>query len=113
MIRRPPRSTQSRSSAASDVYKRQAPTLRKDDVLPSLFGDRVIVAVLLADSTVYAELPVDLRPLPAQGPDLLIRVSGSSGDTDQLGSGSVAIPIHKLLHLPHHRRDMLEPVQHD
>src|SRR5450756_3214585 len=25
MIRRPPRSTQSRSSAASDVYKRQAP----------------------------------------------------------------------------------------
>src|SRR5450756_3038647 len=26
MIRRPPRSTQSRSSAASDVYKRQLPT---------------------------------------------------------------------------------------
>src|SRR5450756_2818244 len=26
MIRRPPRSTQSRSSAASDVYKRQAPS---------------------------------------------------------------------------------------
>src|SRR5428012_23945 len=26
MIRRPPRSTQSRSSAASDVYKRQRPT---------------------------------------------------------------------------------------
>src|SRR5450756_2615497 len=28
MIRRPPRSTQSRSSAASDVYKRQLPALR-------------------------------------------------------------------------------------
>ena len=27
MIRRPPRSTQSRSSAASDVYKRQSPTI--------------------------------------------------------------------------------------
>ena len=27
MIRRPPRSTQSRSSAASDVYKRQVPAL--------------------------------------------------------------------------------------
>ena len=27
MIRRPPRSTQSRSSAASDVYKRQVPVL--------------------------------------------------------------------------------------
>ena len=31
MIRRPPRSTQSRSSAASDVYKRQKP---HRDVLP-------------------------------------------------------------------------------
>src|SRR5680860_622385 len=29
MIRRPPRSTQSRSSAASDVYKRQASVARK------------------------------------------------------------------------------------
>src|SRR5450756_2871919 len=29
MIRRPPRSTQSRSSAASDVYKRQEPRLRR------------------------------------------------------------------------------------
>ena len=33
MIRRPPRSTQSRSSAASDVYKRQVL------VLPNLYGD--------------------------------------------------------------------------
>ena len=30
MIRRPPRSTQSRSSAASDVYKRQKGTYRRD-----------------------------------------------------------------------------------
>src|SRR5450756_3245574 len=30
MIRRPPRSTQSRSSAASDVYKRQSPTFAAD-----------------------------------------------------------------------------------
>src|SRR5450756_2791295 len=29
MIRRPPRSTQSRSSAASDVYKRQRQTFRR------------------------------------------------------------------------------------
>src|SRR5680860_520274 len=35
MIRRPPRSTQSRSSAASDVYKRQAVrTVRVDATLP-------------------------------------------------------------------------------
>src|SRR5450756_3258523 len=32
MIRRPPRSTQSRSSAASDVYKRQTPFLVPDPV---------------------------------------------------------------------------------
>src|SRR5450756_1211661 len=31
MIRRPPRSTQSRSSAASDVYKRQLADSRHDD----------------------------------------------------------------------------------
>src|SRR5450756_3160417 len=31
MIRRPPRSTQSRSSAASDVYKRQDYLLRESD----------------------------------------------------------------------------------
>src|SRR5450756_3180493 len=33
MIRRPPRSTQSRSSAASDVYKRQVLHLRRDGAL--------------------------------------------------------------------------------
>src|SRR5680860_1240972 len=37
MIRRPPRSTQSRSSAASDVYKRQGrKTTRKPQRIPSL-----------------------------------------------------------------------------
>src|SRR5450756_2563778 len=36
MIRRPPRSTQSRSSAASDVYKRQSLTWRIASLLPSL-----------------------------------------------------------------------------
>src|SRR5450756_754554 len=34
MIRRPPRSTQSRSSAASDVYKRQGETVSK--IVPAL-----------------------------------------------------------------------------
>src|SRR5680860_1073562 len=36
MIRRPPRSTQSRSSAASDVYKRQGP-----DVIKTVTGEDV------------------------------------------------------------------------
>ena len=34
MIRRPPRSTQSRSSAASDVYKRQSHEIRVEIILP-------------------------------------------------------------------------------
>src|SRR5680860_105854 len=34
MIRRPPRSTQSRSSAASDVYKRQSP-YSEDPMMPA------------------------------------------------------------------------------
>src|SRR5659263_274550 len=44
MIRRPPRSTQSRSSAASDVYKRQLPALRRRAALrpvPTLLWLRV------------------------------------------------------------------------
>src|SRR5450756_3155540 len=36
MIRRPPRSTQSRSSAASDVYKRQQPVLELVLLAPDL-----------------------------------------------------------------------------
>src|SRR5450756_3166305 len=44
MIRRPPRSTQSRSSAASDVYKRQE-KLQKLGMSSSLFGDGDLKAV--------------------------------------------------------------------
>src|SRR5450756_2582115 len=48
MIRRPPRSTQSRSSAASDVYKRQVPYMAIVDVLdeigPALAGKIVVDA---------------------------------------------------------------------
>src|SRR5450756_2959780 len=39
MIRRPPRSTQSRSSAASDVYKRQVGVLRRGDDLRAALSD--------------------------------------------------------------------------
>src|SRR5450756_1469834 len=38
MIRRPPRSTQSRSSAASDVYKRQAQVCREQGIHPSMLS---------------------------------------------------------------------------
>src|SRR5680860_1506265 len=40
MIRRPPRSTQSRSSAASDVYKRQAMNI-------GTFGETTALAILV------------------------------------------------------------------
>ena len=51
MIRRPPRSTLDRSSAASDVYKRQRHdglrAANDDPVLPALLDVDVDVAVLL------------------------------------------------------------------
>src|SRR5680860_1877038 len=40
MIRRPPRSTQSRSSAASDVYKRQVRRVTGPSVLPRSMSGR-------------------------------------------------------------------------
>src|SRR5450756_3247890 len=44
MIRRPPRSTQSRSSAASDVYKRQEPDVRLLTARLRELGDSLAVA---------------------------------------------------------------------
>src|SRR5680860_1870303 len=49
MIRRPPRSTQSRSSAASDVYKRQVPNT--PEMLVANFGVPLAGAVLVAINT--------------------------------------------------------------
>src|SRR5450756_2289169 len=43
MIRRPPRSTQSRSSAASDVYKRQVVAIRPDGTEPNSPGWQIRV----------------------------------------------------------------------
>src|SRR5450756_1311798 len=52
MIRRPPRSTQSRSSAASDVYKRQQlHNIMRDEQLDQIFGkDGAIEAMQKARS---------------------------------------------------------------
>src|SRR5450756_1114777 len=54
MIRRPPRSTQSRSSAASDVYKRQLQEIagrlsrltRSGDTLARLGGDEFVMVLV-------------------------------------------------------------------
>src|SRR5680860_1882152 len=45
MIRRPPRSTQSRSSAASDVYKRQGPYAEVLTLRPRLLHDAGVADV--------------------------------------------------------------------
>src|SRR5450756_686689 len=75
MIRRPPRSTQSRSSAASDVYKRQGEIhsrlgtwgwvrrrLGPDDCLvPSAVGSRLIATMLNAYTSQRQPHPIQLR----------------------------------------------------
>src|SRR5450756_3159539 len=57
MIRRPPRSTQSRSSAASDVYKRQEDTYRAL-LEATAFGTRVIVEAFEASGVPVTEFVV-------------------------------------------------------
>ncbi|WP_460379342.1 hypothetical protein [Staphylococcus aureus] len=46
MIRRPPRSTRVRSSAASDVYKRQLFMYSTSDVKPAFFNSLVSSSTL-------------------------------------------------------------------
>ena len=57
VIRRPPRSTQSRSSAASDVYKRQVLAV-KDRVL----GHNPLAALYLTKGPYYSRLNAPAQP---------------------------------------------------
>src|SRR5450756_2843306 len=69
MIRRPPRSTQSRSSAASDVYKRQ-PGTASTSPCPGAAGhpyDQPNPTGVLVVSAVSAELPEHDHAQPDQG----------------------------------------------
>src|SRR5450756_2214858 len=52
MIRRPPRSTQSRSSAASDVYKRQYQTLYTGIMTPGGSTVTALLAFFIASAAV-------------------------------------------------------------
>src|SRR5450756_212619 len=78
MIRRPPRSTQSRSSAASDVYKRQNIRLivvgpgKLDEASERMLGERALKDVELIGGVTQAELPsyyrtADIYCSPATG----------------------------------------------
>src|SRR5680860_1921325 len=71
MIRRPPRSTQSRSSAASDVYKRQPE-------LPALILERDEHhrhKDVYEHSLTVLEQAISLEHRLGDGPDLIIRVA--------------------------------------
>ena len=51
MIRRPPRSTLDRSSAASDVYKRQDEEQGAGDIRADLFQELLMADLVVADLT--------------------------------------------------------------
>src|SRR5680860_219643 len=65
MIRRPPRSTQSRSSAASDVYKRQACDMLGIDPL-YVANEGKFVAIVPPEETEAAVAALRSHPLGAQ-----------------------------------------------
>src|SRR5680860_874025 len=74
MIRRPPRSTQSRSSAASDVYKRQLKVMRGDRI--GLIGNNGV-----GKSTL---LRIMLDELPPQGGTVKLGTNLQIGYFDQM-----------------------------
>src|SRR5680860_390711 len=88
MIRRPPRSTQSRSSAASDVYKRQQPN--------------ICGMMLSSDPEDVRLLFPDLSSDVHHAPSLINRSSGRATASclprvphlprDQAGGGAVPLP---------------------
>src|SRR5450756_2991518 len=79
MIRRPPRSTQSRSSAASDVYKRQVLVLPAASV--QRFRKRGIALEVLTALHVLAVTANPFRaPQPYQPKIFFDAVAGAVGD---------------------------------
>ena len=89
MIRRPPRSTQSRSSAASDVYKRQS-QMNDPDTTPSLFSPIVMEPTTIPETPSIYETPMDRMPISPQ--------------PDQLSSDRRASERNNMEKSPSHRR---------
>ena len=65
MIRRPPRSTLDRSSAASDVYKRQVEYPDGKTIVFTLSKPSAVFLDVLADSNIFYILPVSYTHLRA------------------------------------------------
>src|SRR5450756_65838 len=96
MIRRPPRSTQSRSSAASDVYKRQ--------VLPP-------GRTLGPPATEHVCGSVAANPQLVRG-DVHVRVLGAPHDARD-PSGALGVTISGDVGIPdEHERDVTRPLAH-
>src|SRR5450756_456914 len=76
MIRRPPRSTQSRSSAASDVYKRQERYFQSGNKHIVFEGYGTIFGVEVCEDSWYAEGPHRLQSLVGDA-ELIIVVNAS------------------------------------
>src|SRR5680860_1078758 len=79
MIRRPPRSTQSRSSAASDVYKRQNQN--------RVVGRRRRSDIHLRQVRILGEVEPERTPLGTGQRDLLDGVESYCAEADRLGYG--------------------------
>src|SRR5680860_1841462 len=92
MIRRPPRSTQSRSSAASDVYKRQAlrALLEEPDAQMTETERAELHAVLQAGSQQAGNV-VPLAPRPSSERPLMRRLAPALGAAALLIIGGVAV----------------------
>src|SRR5450756_3209870 len=91
MIRRPPRSTQSRSSAASDVYKRQVTICIHDDGgMANASVDTSIPQTFTITVNPHNDQPVDTYTLTytagANG-----TISGTSPQTVNQGASGIAV----------------------
>src|SRR5680860_596216 len=114
MIRRPPRSTQSRSSAASDVYKRQAVTTREPGprlVLTQAGTERPASTAFLARSP--AAIMTEGLEVLVQLVKAAITTAPSRRANSSIGTASFSsegtVPW-LLLHLRHQRSPRCPPV---
>src|SRR5450756_35355 len=75
MIRRPPRSTQSRSSAASDVYKRQALNTGNSGSMTTIHANSTLAALTkLSNLALRASADIPHAAIQAQIADVIAYV---------------------------------------